>query len=240
MNPATDYIMTLDELELGGVNRCKSHKLVSAGKGVNVSAAFERLGVPNVPIVSNVRRLNVKLHCGDSVTEINADSCADKTTVADVRLDIMRLGLKQGDWFIIGGSLPDGVPANFYAQITNELTAKGVKVIVDTSGEPLRQVVKKSTPWLIAPNKHEFAEIADLSIKCNTLVSHGEKGARLTVDGKVYTCEPPKVIKGGYTVGAGDNLLAGFVAEYIKSKNYEKSLIAGVNSATQYIENHGN
>jgi len=231
MNPATDYVMILDELKVGEVNRAGETRCIAGGKGVNVA----KLLGDCVSIVAKVSRTNVKIHHNECVTEINADSFADDAVIDDVRRKLDEIN--KGDWLIIGGSLPGGVDADFYAKVTRELTEKGVRVIVDTSGEPLREVVKSSNPWLIAPNEQEYAEIADLEIKCNTLVSMGEKGARLTVGDKVYTCEG-EVVKGGYTVGAGDALLAAFVAEFIKSNDYEQSLIAGVSRAAQYIKSH--
>jgi 1-phosphofructokinase len=270
MNPAVDYVMNLRELVKGTVNRSDSQDFFAAGKGVNVSLALKRMGIDSVAVClcgegfagdEFVRRMiellgsesviirvpecdmriNVKIRDGNGVTEVNGAFFADKSASDAVR---EKLGeLKQGDILVIGGSLPEGIPAGFYAEIAAELSSNGVLVIADTSGEPLSKIVESRAAWLIAPNQQELEELELAGVRFesgnpNVLATFGEKGATLTAANKTYTCRPEKVLK-GYTVGAGDALLAGFVAEYIKSKNFEKSLIAGVECAAEKI-NHGN
>jgi len=234
MNPALDYIMELDSLNIGGLNRAKSTRIEPAGKGITVSRALDSLGVENIAIAAPVEkpRINVKLHCGGEITEVNGTCELGAGELAKIR---DRLGeLKTGDILIASGSLPLGVEADFYAQIARELSAKGVCVIVDTSGEPLRRVAQENHAFLIAPNEVEFADINECN--CNVLLSLGAKGAKFTgINGEEYFCPVQQISENGYTIGAGDTLLAGFVAEWVKSKDFEKALNAGVELSCKYV-----
>lgn len=262
----------------------------AAGKGVNVSTALTALDIENTAVcicgngfIGNelVRlikdkelesvlirnfdcdtRLNVKICGNDGITEVNGYFSADKAAVEQVTetLDCM---LQKGDILVMCGSLPHNVPVDFYAKTAAKARKKGVLVIVDSSGEPLRQAVSVGRPWLIAPNafelqellkEGEFAKVTDIvKSGVNVLATLGEQGAVLTVSEtasetasesgnseniKEYVCQPEKPLKrGGYTVGAGDTLLAGFIAEYIKSGDYQKSLEQGVRLAGETIAN---
>ena len=278
MNPAIDYIMSVPALARGEVNRSESQRFSIAGKGVNVSRELKNMGVDSVavclcgqgytgerftrllhshnlesviiPVPDCDTRINVKI-CKkeeDGITEINGNFFADESAAGAVEKKLREL--RKGDILIIGGSLPDGIPGDFYAKIACELSQKGVLVIADTSGDSLREIVKSSVPFMLKPNQQELGELFCVRIEsfedaivygrktgCNALVSMGEKGAVFVTSDDAYVCYAPKQLK-GYTVGAGDALLAGFTAEYIQSEDCEKALIAGVHSATDYIEGH--
>jgi 1-phosphofructokinase len=280
LNPSIDYVMSISQLRHGHVNRSAKRRFIAAGKGINVSRALQSMGVQSVavfvcgcgfvgeefkrllaeedlnsviiPVHGCDTRINVKLRQAheSSVTEINGSFSVGEGTVCAVNQTLSELG--EGDFLIISGSLPCGFPVDFYAKITEELSKKGVYVIVDTSGKPLKEVVKTQKAFLLKPNQHELSELSGVEIrsveyaliygkkiKCrNVLASLGQIGAVLinndSETAQSYICRSQEITK-GYTVGAGDALLAGFVAQYIKSEDYEKALQAGVNAATQYI-----
>jgi 1-phosphofructokinase len=280
LNPAVDYVMSVPEMIRGEVNRSVAQRFSIAGKGVNVSLALKRKGIDSVAVclcgqgfvgeefarllraneLQTVMitvpgcdtRINLKISEREYVTEVNGNFFVQQTAAQQVREALSVLA--NGDYLIIGGAIPEGIEWDFYAELSAELTAKGVLVIVDTSGDPLRQLVKTSAPFLIKPNQQELGSVFCMPIVSfedailyarrtgchNVIVSMGELGAVLVTRDDVHVCHAPKVVKGGYTVGAGDALLAGFVAEYIKRKDYEKALIAGVNSATDYILGYEN
>ncbi|MCL2035833.1 MAG: 1-phosphofructokinase family hexose kinase [Oscillospiraceae bacterium] len=193
-------------------------------------------------------RINVKVHSGGEVTEINGDFYVPEEDSADIAETIIRM-VKKGDFFIIGGSLPNGIPCDFYANLTENLAEKGAKVFVDTSGEPLRRVIQTGKAFLVKPNRHELAELFGLNseaistpedavtygakLGCNALVSLGEAGAVFVNgnDGEEYVYAAENKIKNAYTVGAGDALLAGFVETFIKTTDYETSLKSAVKFA---------
>jgi len=236
MNPAIDYVLEVPELICGGVNRAKSREFITGGKGVNVSRALTSLGVDNKIIPVAIKpRVNVKIRHGDQVTEINGTSVADEAALRGVVAALRELD--EDDILIMSGSLPSNVVANFYSRQSGSLSInRGVKVIVDTSGEPLRAMSDHDKTWLLAPNEHELAAMGDVKFNCNMLVSMGEKGAKFVFrDGREIVCPAEKVSQGGYTVGAGDTLLAGFVAEYVKSHDFEKALHAGVKLAGDFV-----
>jgi len=274
LNPAIDYVMTTRKLIIEVINRSTEQLYSAAGKGINVSLALKKLGIENIaiclcgegfvgdwltkllqsnnlehsiiPVIGCDTRINVKVHHGDCITEINGNFTVDEKALVAVhkKLDT----LKSGDVLIASGSLPTGVPVDFYADITLRLTKKGIYVIVDTSGEPLKEVVKTGKAFLIKPNQHELGELLNVKIQtldnaityaqklnCNTLTSMGKLGAVLVTANDVHICNTPKVITNGYTVGAGDALLAGFIADYISNKDYKKALLSGVDYAMEYI-----
>ena len=187
MNPAADYILTVDGLTIGKVNRALSaQEEKSAGKGVNVSRFLTGLGVENTAIVAGINRTNVKIHHDGCVTEINAAGQANEQIVNEVAGKLTEI--KKGDWLIMSGSLPGGVNECFYEEICKSMCAKGVKAIVDTSGEPLRRVAETEWAWLIKPNRQELSELGEnTKIWCNALVSMDVQGAMLTIGSKVYT-----------------------------------------------------
>jgi 1-phosphofructokinase len=197
----------------------------------------------------------VKICSGVQVTELNGVFTADEFAVEEVLKTLKVLG--EGDILVMSGSLPNNIVADFYSKQVTALSDKNVKAVIDTSGEALRKAAKNNKVFLLAPNNNELAQLFEDSVvtvdnfeeaivhgaklRSNTLVSMGEKGA-VFIDntGNVsYICETPKVVKCGYTVGAGDTLLAGFIAEYIKTNDYQKALIAAVNAATDYVESNG-
>ncbi|MCL1866254.1 MAG: 1-phosphofructokinase family hexose kinase [Oscillospiraceae bacterium] len=199
-----------------------------------------------LPVTGCDTRINVKIEHGNTVTEINGDFTADEEAIIGV--STILAGLNSGDFLVMGGSLPNGFPTEYYAAMTELISEKGVSVIVDTSGEPLKEVVRSGKAFLIKPNRHELGELFGVSIDspekaveyarkagCPTLVSLGEQGAVLVAGDVEIVRKPPKVVS-GYTVGAGDALLAGFVSEWTRSRDYEKSLIAGMDFAVNYIE----
>lgn len=233
MNPAVDYVASVDSLRVGVVNRAEATRWVRGGKGTNVARALTRLGVDCVEIPVAVKpRVNVKIHHDGGVTEVNGSCAISESAVAAVREYVANLTVD--DLLIIGGSLPCGVESGFYAELVGSTAAV---TIVDTSGEALRHVAEQGLAWLIAPNESEWQELGGVgeSSRCNTLVTLGERGAELRVGGERYFCKPEKVAECGYTVGAGDTLLAGFVAQWVKSHDYEKSLIAGVKLAGEFV-----
>jgi 1-phosphofructokinase len=202
-----------------------------------------------IPVLGCDTRINVKLCHDEAVTEVNGSFSVDDEAVDAVKFKLSEL--VEGDILIIGGSRPKGFPVDIYAQIASELTDKGVLVVADTSGNSLRALVKTSVPFLVKPNRQELGELFCVEIESiedaiaygrkigstNTIVTMGEQGAVMITADEFYVCPAPRITM-GYTVGAGDALLAGFVAEYIKSRDYERSLIAGVDNATDYIESH--
>lgn len=196
-------------------------------------------------------RINVKLKAREE-TEINGKGAS----IGEVGLKrLMRKleRLKDGDWLVLAGSVPHG-DENVYAEIMRSLSGKDVKVVVDASGEPLKRTLCLK-PFLVKPNLRELEEIFGVQIDSeeqvvryaketaalgakNVVVSMAEKGAlMLAENGQICRCVPPRgrLID---SVGAGDSLIAGFIAGFLGTGSFEEAFRTGVaaGSATAFSE----
>jgi 1-phosphofructokinase len=212
-------------------NGVASVAVVPAGgaDGEQIVRLLEADGIPlrAVP-VSGRTRSNVTIAEPDGVvTKLNEPgeplSAQELGTVADAVL----AESESASWVVTCGSLPPGVPDGIYAQMCEFFTAAGVKVAVDASGPALMAAVKAS-PVLIKPNREELAEAIGRPVASigdaieaaqelrglgagSVLASLGADGAVLVEDDGVVLGEAP-VAGARSTVGAGDALLAGFLA----------------------------
>ena len=152
------------------------------------------------------------------------------------------------DIVILSGNVPKCINEDIYEIICKELNEKNVKFVVDASQKLLMNCLKYK-PFFIKPNKDELEETFNTKIKTkkeiiiyakklqekgaqNVLISLGGDGAiLLTEKNEVYYSNTPKgqVIN---TVGAGDSMVAGFVAGYLKKKDYKEALKLGIASGS--------
>lgn len=162
--------------------------------------------------------------------------------------------LREGDFLVLAGSIPGSLSAAAYEDILKSLEGKDINCIVDATGQLLVNVLKYQ-PFLIKPNNHELEEIFDVKIKSNEkIIFYGKKlqemGARnvlismagdgavlLAEDGNVYESPAPKgkVIN---SVGAGDSMVAGFLAGYLHEQDFKQAFIMGIaaGSASAFSE----
>ena len=149
--------------------------------------------------------------------------------------------LGQGDVLFLSGSIPSSMPDDAYQKIMAMLDGRGVRIAVDATRDLLMKVLPYH-PFLIKPNNHELGEIFGVELKdrqsvipygkklqemgaVNVLISMAGEGAVLIAEnGDVYEEPAPKgkLING---VGAGDSMVAGFMAGYMEKQDYELSLI---------------
>lgn len=125
----------------------------------------------------------------------------------------------------ISGSVPQGVPTNIYTTLINMIKAKNKKVILDTSGDLLKEGIK-ALPTMIKPNSEEMGNLLNVRINNReeviknaiklyesgielVVVSLGSDGALLVCKEGVYHGKPPK-IEVVNTVGCGDSMVAAF------------------------------
>lgn len=212
--------------------------------GDKLKSLLEEKGVKAdfLPVKEGMTRINVKIRSKQE-SEINAQGPA--ISKEDVQKLYEKLdNLADGDILVMAGSIPDVMPETMYMDIMKYLQEKNLKIIVDATKELLLNVLPYH-PFLIKPNNHELGEIFHVKITeksdviyyakqlqekgaRNVLVSMAGEGAILVAeDGTVYTSEAPKgnVIN---SVGAGDSMVAGFLAGYLESGNYEKAFKMGV------------
>ncbi len=197
-------------------------------------------------------RINVKIKNIDG-TEINgAGPDISKENLKEL-MDKLEL-LDDGDILVLAGGIPSSVPPFIYADIMERLSKKDIKIVVDASKELLLNALKLK-PFLIKPNNHELGEIFDKKLDSretvipyakelqkmgakNILVSLAGKGAVLvSEDGFVYESEAPKgrLVN---AVGAGDSMVAGFIAGWLENKDMEYAFKMGIaaGSASAFSE----
>ncbi len=195
-------------------------------------------------------RINVKVK---SVTETEINASGPKISESALQALAGKASkLTAGDTLILSGKPPKGIPDDIYSTLIDAADGKDVRTVVDTSGKNLLTALVKN-PYLIKPNKAELAEIskteldsagqiADSARKLqdkgarNVLVSLGAEGALLAADdGRVYTCGIPKG-KLIDSTGAGDSMVAGFIAKDSSGASKEDCLRFAVacGSASSY------
>lgn len=278
-NPALDYIVRVEQLNTGEVNRAKYGEIMAGGKGVNVSLVLKNLGHESVALGfaagftgeklvhdlkakgcrtdfifldKGITRINVKIK-GREETEINGEG--PEITTAAVKSLMMRLErLKAADILVLSGSIPKILPEDMYEKLILRQQGKKVRIVVDATKNLLKGTLKYH-PFLVKPNHHELGELFGVTISnrdeavqyaeklqqmgaVNVLVSMAGEGAvLLDAQGNRHVSPAPKgrLVN---SVGAGDSMVAGFLAGYLESEDYEKAFRMGVaaGSASAFSE----
>ncbi|MEN9404862.1 MAG: hypothetical protein RL091_3565 [Verrucomicrobiota bacterium] len=268
LNPAIDQTLSVQDFRAGELNRVLKVRQNAGGKGVNVASALADLGVPVVAAgflgrenaglfesllrakgigdrfvrLAGSTRLCLKLvdsSC-QKVTEINYPGLTPESADLEALLGTVRELAEPGTWFALSGSLPPGVPADLYALLIREIRARGAKVLLDTSGEPLRLALAEK-PDLVKPNQHELeqltrasltsledvAEAASLLLSTGiglVAISMGAKGALFAQGTQRLVAVPPSVPLAS-TVGAGDTMVAGLLCAQLQGQNLSETAL---------------
>lgn len=184
-NPAIDYVIHGDNIEMGCVNRFRHEEIYFGGKGINVSLILSELGVKSIALgfvagftgeaiergikekgietdfiylKKGFSRINVKIKSGVE-TELNGNGPdIDNEALEELFYKLDRL--KDGDIIVLAGSIPSSLPDDIYENILERLSDRKIKAVVDASGELLINVLKYK-PFLIKPNNYELSEIFD-------------------------------------------------------------------------------
>ncbi len=278
-NPALDYVMWVDHLNLGETNRTKSEALQFGGKGINVSNVLHSLNVDTtalgfvagftgkeltrglnelgiqtdfIELQTGCTRINVKIK-GNIETEINAQGpVVDPNALTNLmnKLDT----LKEGDVLVISGSIPSSMPSDSYEKLLCRMKGKGVLTAVDATKDLLCNVLPYH-PFLIKPNHNELGEIFGRTLKTDTeillcarelqqqgarnvLVSMAGNGSMLVDErGSAHRLGVPKGTVRN-SVGAGDSMVAGFIAGWLEKQDFEYAhkLGAAAGSATAFSD----
>ena len=199
-NPSLDYIVSVNDFQLGLTNRTDSELILPGGKGINVSTILMNLGIDStafgfaagftgeeiireveamgirsdfINIDSGISRINLKLKNIDG-TEINGSGpeiSEEKIEELLRKLDI----LGEGDILVLAGSIPASMPADMYSTIMERLQHKNVTFIVDATKDLLINVLKYK-PFLIKPNNHELGELFDVKLTTREeVIPYGKK-----------------------------------------------------------------
>lgn len=205
-----------------------------------------------IHVKKGMSRINVKLK-SEEETEING--MGPEITKEDVSSLFEKLDhLKTGDVLVLSGSIPQSVNDDIYERIMSFLDGRGVRIVVDATKDLLVNVLPYR-PFLIKPNNHELGEIFGVTLHSKEeIISYGkrlkEKGAAnvlismagdgailIAEDGKVYERKAAKgIVKN--SVGAGDSMVAGFIAGFLENGSYEHALRLGsaAGSASAFSE----
>lgn len=193
-----------------------------------------------------ISRINIKLKSIDG-TEINGQGPDIPKKKVEMLMEQLS-NLQKGDYLFLSGSIPNSMPDDIYKSIISKLKDRGVFIIVDATKDLLLNVLEYH-PFLIKPNNHELGEMFQVSLETreevipyakklqekgarNVLISMAGKGAVLvSEEGKTYQSDAPKgkLVNG---VGAGDSMVAGFMAGWMEKHNYEHAFYMGLASGS--------
>ena len=200
-----------------------------------------------VKVEKGITRINIKISSINEkkVEETALNGMGPQITKNDIEVLFEKIEkMSTKDVVILSGSIPKNIDNDIYEKICKKLNEKEITFIVDSTQELLMNVLKYN-PFLIKPNKEELEETLNCKISTkediidaakklkemgaqNVLVSLGNDGALLlTKDNNTYYSKAPRgqVVS---TVGSGDSMVAGFLAGYYQTQNYEHALKTGV------------
>ena len=191
-------------------------------------------------------RINVNIK-GISETDINARGPEISDEAIEELFEKLNI-LKEGDILVLAGSIPASLPSDMYERIMSKLYGRGIKFVVDATKDLLLKSLKYE-PFLIKPNNHELGEIFGIQLKNddeiiyyarelkkkgakNVLVSMAGDGAVLVDENNIaHKIGTPKG-KVVNSVGAGDSMVAGFLAGYLEKGDYQYALRMGTASGS--------
>lgn len=227
---------------------------VAGFTGDEIERRVKNLGFRSdfIHVEQGMSRINVKLKSGEE-TEINGSG--PKITKKDVEKLYEKLDcLTKGDVLILSGSIPASLNDDIYERIMECLDKRGIRIVVDATRDLLSNVLYYH-PFLIKPNNHELGEMFGVTLKSvDEIIHYGkllqEKGAEnvlvsMAGDGAVLITEKGEVFTMGVplgtvknSVGAGDSMVAGFIAGYLENGSYEHALRLGsaAGSATAFSD----
>ncbi|MCI1210070.1 MAG: 1-phosphofructokinase [Treponema sp.] len=216
--------------------------------GEEIKRLLKQKGVASefIEVEQGLSRINVKLRSHEE-SEINGQG--PSITQADIQALYKELDrLTPEDTLVLAGSIPSALPSSFYMDIMKHLADRKTKIIVDATKDLLKNVLQFH-PFMVKPNNHELGEIFGVKLQTkkevipyakkfremgaqNVLVSMAAQGAVLiSEDGKVYEAPCPEGDPVN-SVGAGDSMVAGFIAGYLNTGSYREALKTGLCAGT--------
>ena len=259
LNPAIDQTVRVDNFRPNRVNRAQEIRFDASGKGVNVAsfladyghdiAVTGYLGQANVDIfeqffkskgiddcfvrIPGNTRINVKVvdEANQQTTDINMPGQPPPQESMNTLFTTIGQLANSCDWFVLSGSLPPGVPGMIYATIIAQLKQQKKRIILDTSGEALREGIHAG-PTILKPNIEELQYLVGHSLTSEAeiqqaayqllnedielvVVSMGKRGAMLVEQATTLIATPPGVTV-TKTFGAGDAMVAGLLTAQIQ------------------------
>jgi tagatose 6-phosphate kinase len=265
LNAAIDKTYYVDRFELGKVNRVPKVLAVPGGKGINVARVLTQLGaqvtatgfvggkngefiaeqldkqgIPNdfVKVEGESRLCLNIIDAERRSTELLEPGAAIPEAALQQMLDKIRSLAGKSSLIAMSGSLPAGVPDDYYAELIRAARAVGCRVLLDTSKSPLLKGIE-AVPYFIKPNEDEVKALLDPSDQqadlhrqilalnergiAYVIVTLGAEGSIAGVEGKLYRIRAPKV-EAVNTVGCGDSFVAGMAFALERGDDAESAL----------------
>jgi tagatose 6-phosphate kinase len=281
LNAALDRSLTVPSFQQGHRHRASGVVALAGGKGINVARALKRLDVPVVAtglaggrtgaqivevlteeaILNDFVRIRDESRTSTAVidptsglhTEINEWGPKVGPDELEMLLDKLRYLSRAADYVVLSGSLPRAVDEGFYGEVVRELNRRGVRVVLDADGEPLRLGIE-AEPFLVSPNQHEAEQLVGQELEDDddfvmALESIAEMGARNVCISHPGGCfallrekrkarryrllAPPLEVVS--VLGAGDVLLARLLAAQLEGEPNEEALRLAVASASASV-----
>jgi len=284
VNPALDLALTTPQLEIRRKLRCRRSRMTPGGGGINCSRAIAALGGESTALFTcggetgeiltrhlraeGVKTLPVAI---GGATRINV-LASPEGAQGDYRLLQAGPELREREWcellrqlqdvltpedlLIASGSLPPGVPTDFYAQVAALAHSAGAQLLLDAPADALRQVLAQQSLFAIKPNRREWAEMrgcgreraamvaaAETLVRSEcraraVLISLGGEGALcVTREHSEQICVPEVQVAG--TTGAGDSMFGAFALAASRGQSLEQAARYGVAAGAATVEEYG-
>ncbi|MDN6196073.1 MAG: 1-phosphofructokinase [Atopostipes suicloacalis] len=199
LNPSIDYLVRLDKVKFGELNRMQEEKFLAGGKGINVSRILNQLSYKTTSFgfiggftgefikkelknegiitdfieIENPTRINIKLKTKEE-TEINSHGPTIDKSSADLLLAKIS-ELQSNDLLVVSGSKAKNLPEDYYQKIIDRVKKADAEFIIDTTGEELMDALA-ARPLLVKPNGIELAELYDVTLESEAdYIQYGKK-----------------------------------------------------------------
>jgi 6-phosphofructokinase 2 len=283
INPAVDIFINVERVEPTRKLRCSAPKRDPGGGGINVARVAHRLGgdvAAIYPVGGAIGKLLQRLVEREGIDSITTPShvetrenftAFEDTTGEQYRFVLPGSKLHRAEWeacldkletlspapkFVVAsGSIPPGVPDDFYANVARHARRLGARMVLDTSGAALAPALKEGVA-LIKPNQNELADFIGAKIDddagriaaCRALIADGrtqavaltlgEDGALLVTAKRAWRAAPMR-IEVVSTVGAGDSFLGGMVAALAQGRPWDAAFRTGVAAGSAAVMSPG-
>lgn len=273
LNPAVDRELTVPQITYDSVLRATKSQVDFGGKGFNVSRLLKGLGAQSTAVgflggkageilqeglqslgiqtdfvwIPEETRTNVSIvtEMGGHHIKVNEKGpTIPPEKQAELLEKIERLA-QPGDWWVLAGSLPPGMPDSIYGQIIQVLNRYGARTLLDTSGESLR-LGCQARPFLVKPNTEEARVLTGLPMGTsveiiqaaaqirkigaeNVIISMGKSGALLHAGEENWLVRSPSIVEKN-PIGAGDSMVGGLVWALTQGLTLKECLGWGVAS----------
>lgn len=271
LNPAVDRELTVDSIEFDTVLRASEWRVDCGGKGFNVARMLKSLGVSSTALgfaagkagelladklqqlgidtdfvwVEGETRTNVSIVGSDNGHYVKVNEPGPTISADDIARmkDKVKSSVSEGDWWVLAGSLPPGVPADIYGELIEIIHSAGARVFLDTSSAALAKSCG-TAPLLVKPNAEEANELTGLPVESteeiaaaaraicdkgplHVIVSLGKDGAVLVDKEQAWKALSPEIVEKN-PIGAGDSMVAGVIWGLSEGTDVAEALRRGI------------